>query len=44
MKKFIKMNAKALLINFLIISIGYCFGHRIGVGIALVLVLLMQIF
>lgn len=43
MSKLMAHNLRALLIVSLLFGIGYCFGGKIGIGIALVVILIMQV-
>lgn len=43
MNKLLAYNLRVLLIVSLLLSIGYCFGGKIGIGIALVIVLIAQL-
>jgi len=43
MNKFLIYNARAFTISALMMGAGYCLGGHIGLGIALVLILLMQL-
>ncbi len=39
---FLTRNLKPLIFGSLLIGIGYCFGGKIGIGIALIVVLIAQ--
>lgn len=43
MNRFLARNLKPLLVMTLLISIGYCFLGKIGIGIALILVMIAQL-
>jgi hypothetical protein len=36
-------NIKAVIINLLMVGVGYCFGGQTGVGIALLIILAAQL-